>query len=203
MTAKKTNHDRCTMPLVPMLEVLAKWRTDEVIISSMSAAREWIKFPEHPLDLIYLPSAMGQPTSLGLGIALSQPQRHIIVLVGDGSLLLNLSSLVTIAAAQPKNLTLILLENGVYEVTGSQKTAAAQIGTSFPRLALAAGFKSVVSLSDLDVWQSQISATMQMDGPRFINLKIEPTLEDPHLPVPTEITARLSRLQRTLGIGSR
>ena len=191
-----------TIPLVPALEVLIAWRTDEVIISAMGAAREWLKFPEHPLDLIYLPSAMGQPPSLGLGIALAQPNRHVIVLVGDGSLLLNLGSLVTIATAKAENLTLVLLDNGVYEVTGNQATAAAKIPADFCGLARAAGIPSVVAFDRLEAWRDGIAAAMQLPGPRLIRLATEPVLENLHLPVPSPIGERIARLKRSLSVSS-
>ena len=186
------------IPLVPALEVLTAWRTDEVIISAMGAAREWLKFPEHPLDLVYLPSAMGQPPSLGLGLALAQPARHVVVLVGDGSLLMNLGSLVTIAAAKAENLTLVLFDNGVYEVTGVQATAAAKTKTDFCGLARSAGIPSVVTFDRLETWRDGIGAAMQLPGPRFIRLVTEPVHENPHLPVPSPIVERIARLQKSL-----
>ncbi|HZZ72065.1 MAG TPA: thiamine pyrophosphate-dependent enzyme [Pirellulales bacterium] len=188
------------MPLVPALETLRAWRTDQIVVTAMNAAREWLKFPEHPLDLIYLPSAMGQPTSLGLGLALAQPAREVIVTIGDGSLLLNLGALVTIAAVRPLNLTLLMLDNGVYEVTGSQTTAAAQIGADFCGLARAAGFTSVAHFAELSAWQAGLAAAMKLPGPRFLRLVLEPITEHPHLPVPPPIVPRLARFQRALGV---
>src|SRR5258708_11202607 len=114
------------MPLDESLKVLAAdRRAADVVLSTMSAAREWMKLGAHPLDFIYAPSAMGQAPALGLGIALAQPQRRVIVLNGDGCLLMNLGCLVTITAQAPLNYLLVTFDNSVYEVTGQQLTAAA------------------------------------------------------------------------------
>jgi phosphonopyruvate decarboxylase len=95
----------------------------DIVVPSMGSAREWMALgPLHDLDFVYVPSAMGHATSVGLGLALAQPDRRVIVLSGDGSLLMNLGTLVTISAQSPKNLVLVVFVNGVYEVTGAQAT---------------------------------------------------------------------------------
>ena len=87
------------MPLVPALEVVHRLRTNQIVVTSMGTAREWPRFSNHPLDFHYVPSSMGQVTSIGLGLALARPDREVIVFTGDGSLLMNLGCLVTIAAS--------------------------------------------------------------------------------------------------------
>ena len=67
-------------------------------MTTMAAAREWQKLQKQPLDFVLVPSSMGQATALGLGIALAQPEQKVIVCNGDGSMLMNLGSLVTITA---------------------------------------------------------------------------------------------------------
>ena len=100
---------------------------------------------------------MGQSTTLGLGMALAQPQRETLAFTGDGSLLMNLGVLVTIVASGVKNLTLIVIDNGVYEVTGGQKTTGSIARTDFAGLASAAGFESVATFDDLLDWQRDAS----------------------------------------------
>ena len=68
----------------------------DVVITTMSPARDWMTLPQRSLDIVFVPSAMGHATSLGLGIALAQPDRRVVVCNGDGSMLMNLGSLVTI-----------------------------------------------------------------------------------------------------------
>ena len=89
----------------------------------MSAARDWMQRSTHPLDFHYIPSTMGGAFSLGLGIALAQPQREVIVLNGDGCLLMNLGSLITSAVSGATNFTGIIIDNGNYETTGGQQLA--------------------------------------------------------------------------------
>src|ERR1044071_4050932 len=95
-------------------------RNEDIVITTMSPARDWMTFPQQPRDLLLVPSAMSHAASIGLGLALAQPERRVIVCNGDGSMLMNLGSLVSIVAAGVKNLVVLVFENGTYEVTGSQ-----------------------------------------------------------------------------------
>ncbi|MBX9789085.1 MAG: hypothetical protein K2Y37_09240 [Pirellulales bacterium] len=192
------------MPLVPALEALRdQRRADEVVVTSMGSAREWPKLSRHPLDFIYVPSAMGQAQSLALGIALAQPDRPVTAISGDGSLLMNLGSLVTLAASGARNLTLVVLENGIYEVTGGQRTVAsspalAPARVDFAALALAAGIPSARRFEELSAWQSAADATLRLPGPRVIVLSVEP-VADYELPTPKPaISQRAARLRTVL-----
>jgi thiamine pyrophosphate-dependent acetolactate synthase large subunit-like protein len=196
MTAESTKR----MPLLAALEVLAAVRTDEVVVATMGAAREWPKLSQHELDLQYLPSAMGQAPGLGLGIALAQPGREVIMLNGDGGMLMNLGSLVTLAASGAKNLTLIVLENGLYEVTGGQATAGAG-GVDFAAMARAAGFASAWSFDDLDEWRANVRRCLAALGPRFISLRVEPVGAAYALPAATPVAERMQRLRAVLTSG--
>ncbi|HVV99996.1 MAG TPA: thiamine pyrophosphate-dependent enzyme [Planctomycetaceae bacterium] len=181
------------MPLTEALQILHAVRRDEIVVPTMSAAREWMKLGTHPLDFIYAPSSMGQATALGLGIALAQPQRQVIVLNGDGCLLMNLGSLVTIAAQAPANLCTIVIDNGVYEVTGSQPTAASHRGeVNFAGVARASGFTSVWTFSDLESWRTGVTEVLTAKGPRFVVLQTEPMPGGivPKSPAPAPARAR-------------
>lgn len=187
------------MPLVAALQVLVDLRRDDqVVLTTMSAAREWPKLASHPLDLHYIPSTMGGGPPLGLGIALAQPQREVLVLTGDGSLLMNLGSLVTIVASGAKNLTITVLDNGVYEVTGGQRTAGSVAGLDFAALAREAGFATVSEFSELAQWQSAAKAVLSAPGPRFIHLRVEPVRDDYLLDAPGPIGPRLATLKKAL-----
>src|SRR5919109_412887 len=101
------------------------------------------EIPDH-LDIV---GCMGAASTVGLGIALAKPGRKVIVVDGDGSLLMQLGSLVTIAGAAPANLYHFVFENGVYETSGSQPLPAE--GRFDPaQLARAAGYAHVASFSD-------------------------------------------------------
>lgn len=189
------------MNLRAALEVLRQTRTPEdVVITTMGAAREWMALgPTDPLDLVFVPSAMGQATSVGLGLALARPDRRIIVVNGDGSMLMNLGSLVTITAEQPSNLVLIVCDNGVYEVTGAQPTPASPSGrlrgdrVDFLALARGAGFSSLFRCSTLPEWREQVrSALSGAGGPTFVLLDVDPVpgAGGPRSPGPAPARAR-------------
>src|SRR5947209_7880030 len=107
---------RFCMPLTDALRVVMNLRRDEIVVTTMGSAREWPKLAQHPLDFHYVPSAMGHAPMVGLGLALAQPTRQVIAFNGDGCMSMSLGCLVTIVASGAKNLTLIVLDNGIYEV---------------------------------------------------------------------------------------
>ena len=90
-------------------------------------------------ECFYLWGAMGGAAAMGLGLALAQPERSVLVLTGDGEQLMGLGTLATIGAQRPANLTLVILDNGRYGETGMQETHTS-LGTSLAGVALACGF---------------------------------------------------------------
>jgi thiamine pyrophosphate-dependent acetolactate synthase large subunit-like protein len=172
------------MELADALRVLHEVRTDEVVLTSMGTGRDWQQFEPHPLDFIQIPSSMGQTPSWGLGIALAQPQRRVVACCGDGSLLMNLGSLVTIANVAPANLTLLVFDNGVYEVTGGQPTPAATarrlMGQPIDLASIAhqCGFRHTEHISDLDQWRQRADELLTLLGPVCAVLDVAPVRED-------------------------
>ncbi len=187
------------MPLAGALEVLRDLRRDEIVVTTMGTAREWPKLSSHPLDFHYIPSAMGHAGVLGLGIALAQPRRTVIAFSGDGGMLMSLGSLVTIATCRPANLTLIVIDNGIYEVTGGQKTAAAVGRVDFVALAKAAGFESARRFTDLADWKARAAETLALAGPRFVVLECEPVGCDYMLESPGPMAERIAKFRTALG----
>jgi sulfopyruvate decarboxylase subunit beta len=187
------------MPLVEALRALHAVRgPGDVVISAMGAAREWMAMGTHPLDWVFVPSSMGQAGSLGLGLALAQPERRVIVLNGDGGMLMNLGSLVTISACAPRNLVVLLLDNGVYEITGAQPTPSAPAGRvagdriDFAALARASGLTSVFSFGTLDAWRHGLESVLGANGPVFAVLEVAPIplAKGPRSPGPAPERAR-------------
>ena len=190
------------MPLVAALEVLLPLRGDRIVVTTMGAAREWPKLSQHPLDFHYIPSAMGAAPALALGLALAKPAREVLVLNGDGAMLMNLGSLVTIVASGARSLTLVTLDNGIYEVTGGQQTAAAAAGrhawVDFAGMARAAGFSNVARFDRLEDWQRGAAALLADPGPRFVVLAVEPVGAAYHLEAPGPMSERLPKFQAAL-----
>jgi sulfopyruvate decarboxylase subunit beta len=174
----------------------------DVVVTTMSPARDWMTLPQHPLDVVFVPSAMGHATSLGLGLALAQPDRRVIVCNGDGSMLMNLGSLVSIVGAGVKNLVVIVFDNGVYEVTGSQPIPAAA-GVDFGAIARGSGFSSVFEFSNATEWRANVVNVLRAPGPVFVTLHVlaEYGIPGPRSPGPAGERAR--RLRAALGTESR
>ena len=168
------------MPLVETLQALRSVRTDEAVITVMGTAREWVELGCGPLDFVYVPSSMGQGPAIGLGVALAQPDRKVVVCNGDGCMLMNLGSLVTISGQPAENLVLLIFDNGIYEVTGGQQTpgsaAARDNGhdVDFTGMARACGFRSVFEFDDLARWQANVRNVLDARGPTVAVLRVAP-----------------------------
>ncbi len=189
------------LTLPEALRILHAARTDEIVVTTMGNAREWMTLSQHPLDWVYVPSSMGQAPTLGLGLALAQPSRRVVVCNGDGSQLMNLGSLITITAQAPKNFTLILFDNGVYEVTGAQQLPSSPAnrknGDQIDWVALisACGFKDVAVYSDRSAWRCDVQQWLKKEGPACVVLKVDPVPKavGPRSPGPAKERARRFR----------
>src|SRR4051794_3676246 len=158
------------MPRDECLKVLARHHTDEIVVPVYQAAFEWRTIK--PASLTYLGvGAMGQASSHGLGLALGRPDKRVLVLDGDGSLLMNLGSLVTVAEVAPRNLIHFVCQNDMYEANGGHPIPGAG-RVSFAGLARAAGYRSVHEFDDLDAFGAAIDAVLKEDGPVFVVLKV-------------------------------
>jgi thiamine pyrophosphate-dependent acetolactate synthase large subunit-like protein len=188
------------MPLIAALEVVRDLRREEIVVTTMGSAREWPKLSQHPLDFHYLPSAMGHAPMLALGMALAQPAREVISFNGDGGMLMGLGCLVTVVASRAKNFTLIVLDNGLYEVTGGQPTAAVSAGCDFVAAAKAAKFAMAERYDSLENWQAAAKKLLQQPGPRFVQLCVEPVGDAYQLPAPTPMTERITNFRAALSI---
>lgn len=145
-----------------------------IVVTTMSAARDWMALgPLHPLDFVLVPSSMGQASSLGLGLALARPDLRVVVVNGDGSLLMNLGTLVTIAGQGPRNLTMVVCVNGVYEVTGGQPTPATAAGVDFGLIARGAGWEHVIPCRTQDDWRQALEGAAGSHGSRLVVLETE------------------------------
>ena len=162
-------------------KVISQYRNNEIVVNAFTTTIEWAQVSTNPdLDL---PSgaAMGKASSLGLGLALAQSSRKVIILDGDGALLMNLGSLVTIANMAPPNLIHFVFENSVYRTTGGQPIP--NVGKlSFTGLAKAAGYANVHEVKDLASLENNIETILNQIGPTFVCLKIPPATERPPFP---------------------
>ncbi len=178
------------------LEVVAAHRSSNLVVTTMSSVGIWPQLSDAPLDFAYLPSAMGHAPSLALGLALAQDKHGVIVLNGDGSMLMNLGCLVTLAQhALP--LYLVILDNGLYEVTGGQPTAGAG-RVDFAAIAKGAGFARTCTFTSLADWQAGAAAALSGPGPVAIHLKVEARVGQKTPKAPRPMAEQIRRVRAAL-----
>ena len=150
----------------------------------------------------YLWGAMGGAAMTGLGVAMAQPDKHIIVLTGDGEMLMGIGALATIGVQQPKNLSIIVLDNGHYGETGMQASHT-QFGVDLPGIASASGLPVTMSVTnevELDKLIEAITAQQQgKDGAIFASVKVAPESPERSLPIVDGVEIK-NRFRRTLGL---
>jgi thiamine pyrophosphate-dependent acetolactate synthase large subunit-like protein len=119
----------------------------------------------------YMLGSMGLAVPIALGVAIAQPKRHVVALDGDGSLLIQLGCLATVAAQAPKNLTIVVWDNGLYQITGGQKTASAT--ADLVEIARASGIAKSAWASDEDDFERLFAAALKGGGPSLIAARID------------------------------
>jgi thiamine pyrophosphate-dependent acetolactate synthase large subunit-like protein len=176
---------------------LAGRRTDEIVITTMTATLQWPLVSSHPLDFDFLAFGMGHASDFGLGLALARPERKVVVLKGDGGLLMSLGSLVTLARYGPPNLLVLLLENRGYEITGGQAFSPL---VDFAALAVGAGVEKVERIEKLTEFDAELPRLLSEPGPHFV---IVPVTNSEALPpvLHTDHTSRVTNLRAALGLG--
>ena len=152
------------------LKKLAQVAGDSLVVSSAGAVTlEWNAL--RPGDGNFRVRTLGLCSSIALGMALGLPERKVIALDGDGSLLMNLSSLPTIARMKPMNLVHIVFDNEVYEASGSKKTATGA-GADLVGLARAAGIDNARWAESVDGFAQAVEKAMIGDAVSFIGVKV-------------------------------
>lgn len=152
------------------LKVLAAMCGDALAVTSAGAVTlEWNA--ARPGEANFRVRTLGLCSSIALGMALGLPERRVLALDGDGSLLMNLCSLPTIARMKPKNLLHVVFDNEVYEASGSKKTATAA-GADLVGLARAAGVENAHWANSLEAFREMAGRALVNEGPSFIGVKV-------------------------------
>jgi thiamine pyrophosphate-dependent acetolactate synthase large subunit-like protein len=120
----------------------------------------------------YMLGSMGLAFPIALGVALAQPQRRCIALEGDGSLLMQVGCLATIAMLKPKNLAIVVMDNRSYQITGGQPTATAS-GTDLVTMARGAGLAQSAWAADEEMFDEMFARALTEDGPWLIAVRID------------------------------
>ena len=176
----------------PFLDALvAVLATDDVLVSCLGANARWLPHLNVPVPTFALCDSMSAAVPLALGIALSRPERHVIALEGDGSLLMSPNVLATVAAQRPANLTVVLWVNNHYESSGGQALPAAPV--DWVALARASGIAHVETVEEPVALAKALATARLAGGPALLVLPIafDPAEEiPPYSERPEEIRAR-------------
>ncbi len=162
------------------LQLIASQRTDEIVIATMGMSVPWAKISTHPLDYASVGSAMGHAADFALGIALAKRDKKVVVLNGDGSMLMCLGTLATITglAKPPVNYLLFVCDNGTYEVTGNQPVPR-NTEFSWTTVAKGTGFEQVYEFDDIGTLETALPKIWHEPGPVFVSLRIAKAHEPP------------------------
>ena len=145
----------------------------------------------------YLWGAMGGAASIGLGLALAQPDRSVVVITGDGEALMGIGSLATIAAKQPPNLTIVVLDNGHFGETGMQRSHTS-LGTDLVAVAKGFGIADAYSVSSTEPCAGIAQRAVQRKGTAFVQVHIEAN-EPPRALPPRDGSYIKNRFRAALG----
>ena len=150
-------------------------------------------------ECFYMIGSMGLAASIGLGLAVAQPARRVLVLDGDGNVLMNPGALASIAAAAPPNLLHLCFDNGAHASTGGQATVSDRV--RLEELARAAGYRWVGRVESRAVLSRLAGEFLAREGPAFLLVRIGLGPPGPPGPrVPHAPEAMTSRLRRALGV---
>lgn len=155
--------------------------TEPAVVTLGATVRELIGTVGRRDNDLYVLDSMGLPVAIGLGIALGRPDNpeKIVVIEGDGGLLMGLSSLATVGLLKPRNLVILVLDNGTYASTGGQPTAATT--TDFAAVAVGCGIRGVTA-DDEAGFRAALAEARQSDGPTLVRMMIDQrSIKTPYL----------------------
>jgi phosphonopyruvate decarboxylase len=152
-----------------VLRLLAEARGEALCVPTMTTAPAWRDLTGEDHLAVTCVGFMGGASALGLGLALARPERRVIVLDGDGSLLMQLGSLATIAGAAPPNLAHLVFKNGVYHTSGSQETPGG-LAVDFVLMARGAGYRQAFAVRTEEELRARLPDILGAPGPLLVEL---------------------------------
>ncbi|WP_440638900.1 thiamine pyrophosphate-dependent enzyme [Bradyrhizobium sp. PUT101] len=152
--------------------LVAKLKHEEAVIGGIGNTNFDLWAAGHRPQNFYMLGSMGLAFPIALGVALAQPGRRVFALEGDGSLLMQLGALSTIAALKPKNLTMIVMDNGVYQITGAQPTPAANVA-DIVAIAIGSGLANSAWAADEEDFERLVDDAMAATEPGLIAVRID------------------------------
>jgi thiamine pyrophosphate-dependent acetolactate synthase large subunit-like protein len=151
-----------------VLRIIAAGRGDAICVPTMTTGPAWRTIAPDDLSVACV-GFMGGASSIGLGLALARPERRVIIFDGDGSLLMQLGSLATVAGAAPRNLVHLLFKNGVYHTSGAQGIPGG-LSVDFVAMAKGAGYRSALAIHEIDDLRRRLPDILRADGPMLVEL---------------------------------
>jgi thiamine pyrophosphate-dependent acetolactate synthase large subunit-like protein len=152
--------------------LVAQLRHDEAVVAGIGNANFDLWASGRRPQNFYMLGSMGLAIPIALGAAIAQPQRHVIALEGDGSLLMQLGCLATVAMRKPENLTMIVWDNGIYQITGSQPTASSS-AADLVAIAQGSGLPNSAWAADEDDFDRLVASALRGGGPALIAARID------------------------------
>ncbi len=150
------------------LREIARVRGEAICVPTMTTAPGWRTIAPDDLSVTCV-GFMGGASALGLGLALARPERRVLVFDGDGSLLMQLGSLATIAGAAPRNLVHFVFKNAVYHTSGAQAIPGGA-GVDFVLMAKGAGYRMACAIADLAELRRRLPELLRAEGPVLVEL---------------------------------
>jgi len=152
--------------------LVGKLKHDEAVIGGIGNTNFDLWATGQRPQNFYMYGSMGLACPIALGVALAQPARRVVALEGDGSLLMQLGVLATIGMLKPRNLTVVVMDNGMYQITGAQPTASSY-AADFVAIARGAGIAQSDWALDEASFEGLVERALATDGPSFIAARID------------------------------
>ncbi|GAC1337887.1 MAG: thiamine pyrophosphate-dependent enzyme [Bradyrhizobium sp.] len=152
--------------------LIAKLKNNEAVVGGIGNTNFDLWAAGHRPQNFYMLGSMGLAFPIALGVALAQPKRRVFALEGDGSLLMQMGCLSTIATLKPKNLTMVVMDNGIYQITGAQPTPAAAVA-DLVAVAVGCGLTNSAWAADEDDFERLVGQSMSATGPTLIGVRID------------------------------
>ena len=174
--ANREHKRRIIFETADMFKAFQPHRGNAIVMPTGTSGRHWRGLSSNEkLDLEII-GAMGQTTSTALGLALALPNEKVVLFDGEGSLLMNLGILATIAGQKPKNFFHFLMDNECYATTGGQPVPNAG-ETDYAAMAKEAGYALAYNFDNLEDFVTNVGRIMEETGPVFVAMKIVPEIE--------------------------
>ncbi len=179
-------------------------RGDAIVSATGTAGRHWNDISTNEKRDVSLGGAMGQTTSAAFGLALGLPDEKVVLFDAEGSLLMNLGAIASIAGKKPANFFHFLLDNECYATTGGQPVPNSQ-GIDYALMAEGAGYASTYNFDDLEEFSTSVGEILEQEGPVFVAIKVVPEVENAPIGLRERRPSRgraetISTLREELGI---